>query len=118
MPKLRGLGSKPPTLPLEAAVVTVMAGSTTERLHTVAEGIVSRGKAAVETAFGMPQNAQNKRPATLEKALIASSQRHRSCLLRHLSTVRIQILPFKPGVAGPMTRVLARRQPQPDLTPT
>lgn len=100
---------------LEAAVITIMRGSTTTRLHDVAERIVSRGKAAVETAFGMRQNANNKRPATLEKALIASSQRHRSCLLRHLSTVRIQILPYEPGVAVPRNRVLDRRRPLPDL---
>ena len=100
---------------LEAAVITIMRGSTTTRLHHVAEKIVSRGKAAVETAFGMRQNANNKRPATLEKALVASSQRHRSCLLRHLSTVRIQILPYEPGVAAPRNRVLVRRHPLPDL---
>ncbi len=100
---------------LEAAVITIMRGSTTPRLHHVAEKIVSRGKAAVETAFGMRQNAHNKRPATLEKALIAASQRHRSCLLRHLSTVRIQVPPFKPGVAAPRNGVLVRRQPLPDL---
>ena len=99
---------------LEAAVVTVMASSTTEQLHTVAEQIVSRGKAAVETAFGMRQKAHNKRPAALEKALIASSQRHRSCLLRHLSTVRIQIRPFTPGLAVPTNRVLVSRRPRPD----
>lgn len=100
---------------LEAAVITIMQGSTTPRLHHVAEKIISRGKAAVETAFGMRQNAHNKRPATLEKALIAASQRHRSCLLRHLSTVRIQVLPFEPGVAAPSNGVLARRRPLPDL---
>lgn len=100
---------------LEAAVVTVMHGCTTPRLHQVAERIVTRGKLAVETAFGMRQNAHNKRPATLEKALIASSQRHRSCLLRHLSTVRIQILPYMPGVAVSSSRVLSRRRPVPDL---
>lgn len=100
---------------LEAAVVTVMNGCTTPHLHQVAERIVARGKMAVETAFGMRQNANNKRPATLEKALVASSQRHRSCLLRHLSTVRIQILPYEPGVAAPRNRVLVRRYPLPDL---
>ncbi|GAA1139115.1 hypothetical protein [Microbacterium aurantiacum] len=100
---------------LEAAVITIMQGSTTTRLHTVAEKIVSRGRAAVETAFGMRQNAHNKRPATLEKALIASSQRHRTCLLRHLSTVRIQILPYQPGLAVPGSRVLDRRRPLPDM---
>lgn len=100
---------------LEAAVVTVMNGCTTPRLHQVAERIVARGKLAVETAFGMRQNAHNTRPANLEKALIASSQRHRSCLLRHLSTVRIQILPYTPGVAVPSSRVLSRRRSVPDL---
>lgn len=100
---------------LEAAVVTVMHGRTTPRLHQIAERIVARGKTAVETAFGMRQNANNKRPATLEKALVASSQRHRTCLLRHLSTVRIQILPYEPGVAVPRSRVLERRRPLPDL---
>lgn len=100
---------------LEAAVVTVMNGCTTPRLHQIAEQIVARGKMAVETAFGMRQNANNKRPATLEKSLVASSQRHRSCLLRHLSTVRIQILPYEPGVAAPRNRVLVRRRPLPDL---
>lgn len=100
---------------LEAAVVTIMRGSTTQRLHELAERIVSRGKAAVEAAFGMRQNAHNKRPATLEKSLIASSQRHRSCLLRHLSTVRIQVLPLQPGVAVPRNRVLVARRPLPDL---
>ena len=100
---------------LEAAVVTVMHGRTTPRLHQVAERIVARGKIAVEAAFGMRQNANNKRPATLEKALVASSQRHRSCLLRHLSTVRIQILPYEPGIAVPRSRVLDRRRPLPDL---
>ncbi len=103
---------------LEAAVVTVMNGCTNPRLHQVAERIVARGKTAVETAFGMRQNANNKRPATLEKALVASSQRHRSCLLRHLSTVRIQILPYEPGVAAPRNRVLVRRHPLPDLVLT
>lgn len=100
---------------LEAAVITVMRGSTTARLHDVAEKIVTRGKAAVETAFGMRQNAHNKRPATLEKALVASSQRHRSWLLRHLSTVRIQILPYQPGLAVPRSRVLDRHRPLPDV---
>lgn len=100
---------------LEAAVVTVMRGGTTPHLHQVAERIVARGKKAVETAFGMRQNANNQRPATLEKALVASSQRHRSCLLRHLSTVRIQILPYEPGVAAPRNRILVRRRPVPDL---
>ncbi|MGM7669136.1 hypothetical protein [Microbacterium sp. A93] len=99
---------------LEAAVVTIMHGSTTQRLHEVAQQIVARGKAAVETAYGMRQRATNKRPAALEKALIASSDRHRACLLRHLSTVRIQVLPYEPGVAAPRTRVLDRRRPQPD----
>lgn len=100
---------------LEAAVVTVMHGCTTPHLHQVAERIVARGKMAVETAFSMRQNANNKRPATLEKALVASSQRHRSCLLRHLSTVRIQILPYEAGVAVPRSRVLDRRRSLPDL---
>ncbi|MBG0716886.1 hypothetical protein G3N18_02130 [Microbacterium sp. 2C] len=100
---------------LEAAVVTVMNGCATPRLHQVAERIVARGKMAVETAFGMRQNASNNRPATLEKSLVASSQRHRSCLLRHLSTVRIQILPYEPGVAAPRNRVLVRRHPLPDV---
>ncbi len=100
---------------LEAAVVTIMQGSTTPRLHQVAEQIVSRGKSAVETAFGMRQKFHNKRPATLEKALVASSQRHRSCLLRHLSTVRIQIIPFEPGVAAPKNEVMIRRRPLSDL---
>ena len=100
---------------LEAAVVTVMSGCTTSRLHQIAEQIVARGKMAVETAFGMRQNASNNRPATLEKSLVASSQRHRSCLLRHLSTVRIQILPYEPGFAVPSNRVLGRRKPLPDL---
>ena len=100
---------------LEAAVVTVMRGCTTLHLHQVAEQIVARGKMAVETAFGMRQNASNKRPATLEKSLVASSQRYRSCLLRHLSTVRIQILPYEPGVAAPRNRVLTRRRLLPDL---
>lgn len=50
----------------------------------------------------------------LEKALIASSQ-HRTCLLRHLSTVRIQILPYQPGLAVPRSRVLDRHRPLPDL---
>lgn len=100
---------------LEAAVVTVMRGCTTPRLHQVAERIVARGKIAVETAFGMRQNANNKRPATLEKALVASSQRHRSCLLRHLSTVRIQILPYEPGVAVARNDVMVRRRLLPDL---
>ncbi len=90
-------------------------GCTTPWLHQVAERIVARGKLAVETAFGMRQNAHNNRPANLEKALIASSQRHRSCLLRHLSTVRIQILPYTPGVAVPSSRVLSRRRSGPDL---
>lgn len=99
---------------LEAAVVTIMHGSTTQRLHEVAEQIVARGKAAVETAYGMRQRATNHRPAALEKALIASSDRHRACLLRHLSTVRIQILRSEPGVAAPTNRVLDRRRPQPD----
>lgn len=100
---------------LEAAVVTIMRGSTTPSLHDVSEKIVSRGRSAVETAYGMRQNANNKRPATLEKALVAASQRHRSCLLRHLSTVRIQVLPYQPGVAAPRNRVLVRRRPLPDL---
>lgn len=100
---------------LEAAVITIVQGSTTPRLHYVAEKIVSRGKAAVETAFGMRQNAHSRRPATLEKALIAASQRHRSCLLRHLSTVRIQNLPYRPGHAVPRSRVLDRHRPVPDL---
>lgn len=100
---------------LEAAVVTVMNGCTTPRLHQIAERIVARGKMAVETAFGMRQNASNNRPATLEKSLVASSQRHRSCLLRHLSTVRIQIPPYEPGVAAPRNRVLVRRHPLPDV---
>lgn len=100
---------------LEAAVVTVMNGCTNPRLHQVAERIVARGKTAVETAFGMRQSASNKRPATLEKSLVASSQRHRSCLLRHLSTVRIRILPYEPGVAAPRNCVLVRRHPLPDL---
>lgn len=99
---------------LEAAVVTIMRGSTTEQLHEVAERIVSQGKAAVETANGMRQRHTNKRPAMLEKALVASSQRHRSCLLRHLSTVRIQVPLYEPGVAAPANRVLERRRPQPD----
>jgi hypothetical protein len=103
---------------LEAAVVTIMHGSTTPRLHDVAERIVSHGKAAVKTAFGMRQKPNNKRPATLEKALIASSQRHRSCVLRHLSTVRIQTATFEPGVAAPKNQVLARRRPLPDLVGT
>lgn len=63
---------------LEAAVVTIMQGATTPRLHDVAERIVTRGKAAVETAFSMRLNAGCKRPAALEKALVASSQRHRA----------------------------------------
>lgn len=100
---------------LEAAVATIMHSATTQRLHEVAEQIVSRGKAAVVMAYGMRQKATNKRPAALEKSLIASSQRHRSCLLRHLSTVRIQILPFEPGIAVPRNRVLDRRRPLPDL---
>lgn len=100
---------------LEAAVVTIMRGSTTTRLHHVAEQIVSRGKAAVETAFGMRQNPHNQRPAMLEKALVASSQRHRACLLRHLSTVRIQIIPYAPGVAVPRSRALDRQRPLLDL---
>lgn len=100
---------------LEAAVVTVMHGCTTPRLHQDAERIVARGKMAVETAFSMRQNAHNKRPAPLEKALVASSQRHRSCLLRHLSTVRMQILPYQPGVAVPRNHVLMCRRPLPDL---
>lgn len=100
---------------LEAAVITVMHGCTNPRLHQVAEQIVARGKVAVETAFGLRQNANNNRPATLEKSLVASSQRHRSCLLRHLSTVRIQILPYEPGVAAPRNRVLTRRRLLPDL---
>lgn len=102
---------------LEAAVIAIMRGSTNTRLREVAEMIVSRGKAAVETACGMRQNAHSKRPATLEKALVASSQRHRSCLLRHLSTVRIQVLPYEPGVAVPRSRLLDRRRPLPDLLP-
>lgn len=53
---------------LEAAVITIMQGSTATRLHAVAEKIASRGRAAVESAFGMRRNAHNKRPATLEKA--------------------------------------------------
>lgn len=100
---------------LEAVVVTVMHGCMTPRLHQYAERIVARGKMAVETAFSMRQNAHNKRPAPLEKALVASSQRHRSCLLRHLSTVRMQILPYQPGVAVPRNRVLMCRRPLPDL---
>lgn len=100
---------------LEAAVVAVMHGCTTPHLLQVAERIVARGKMAVETAFGMRQNANNKRPAILEKALVASSQRHRSCLLRHLSTVRIQILPYEPGVAVARNHVLVRSRPLPDL---
>ena len=90
-------------------------GSTSQHLHTVAEQIITRGKEAVQTAFGMRQNLHNKRPATLEKSLVASSQRHRSCLLRHLSTVRIQILPFEPGVAAPKNGILVRRRPLPDV---
>lgn len=99
---------------LEAAVITIMQGSITTGLHDVAERIVSRGKAAVETAFGMRQNAHNKRPASLEKALIASSQRHRACLLRHLSTVRMQMIPYEPGVAAPRTAILVRGPLRPD----
>jgi hypothetical protein len=99
---------------LEAAVVSIMHSSTTPDLHAVAERIVSRGRNAVEIAYGMRQNANNMRPAALEKALVASSQRHRTCLLRHLSTVRIQVLPFTPGVAVPNNRVLDRRRPLPD----
>ena len=60
---------------------------------------------AVETAFGMRQNANNKRLATLEKSLIASSRRDRSCLFRHLSTVGAQILPYESGVAAPRIHV-------------
>lgn len=100
---------------LEAAVVTIVHGSTNQRLHTVAEQIITRGKEAVETAFGMRQSPHNKRPATLEKSLVASSQRHRSCLLRHLSTVRIQILPYDPGVAVPKNGTMVRRRPLPDV---
>ncbi|WP_292834989.1 hypothetical protein [Microbacterium sp.] len=100
---------------LEAAVITIMSGSTTMRLHDVADNIVARGKAAVETAFGMRQSAHNKRPAALEKALIAASQRHRTCLLRHLSTVRIQNLPYQPGLAVPRSRLLNGQLPIPDL---
>lgn len=99
----------------EAEGITIMSGSTNTRLGEVAESIVARGKAAVETAFGMRQSAHNKRPAALEKALIAASQRHRTCLLRHLSTVRIQILPYQPGLAVPRSRLL-NGQPPPDLT--
>lgn len=99
---------------LEAAVITIMHGSTTDQLHQVAERIVSQGKVAVETANGMRQGKTNNRPATLEKALVASSQRHRSCLLRHLSTVRIQVQPYEPGVAAPANRVLDRNRPMSD----
>ncbi|MFV0373755.1 hypothetical protein, partial [Microbacterium sp.] len=99
---------------LEAAVVTIMQGATTPRLHNLAERIVARGKAAVETAFSMRVNAGCKRQAALEKALVASSQRHRTCLLRHLSTVRIQIIPYIPGVAVPRNRTLTAPRPIPD----
>jgi len=99
---------------LEAAVVTIMQGATTSRLHDLAERIVARGKAAVETAFSMRRNAGCKRPAALEKALVASSQRHRSCLLRHLSTVRIQIIPYTPGIAVPRNRTVVARGRLPD----
>ncbi|WP_193599398.1 hypothetical protein [Microbacterium sp. YJN-G] len=94
---------------LEAAVVTIMQGTTTTHLHDIAERIVARGKAAVETAFSMRLNAGCKRPAALEKALVASSQRHRICLLRHLSTVRIQIIPYTPGIAVPRNRTVVAR---------
>lgn len=99
---------------LEAAVITIMHSSTTDELHQVAERIVTQGKTAVETANGMRRSHTSMRPATLEKALVASSQRHRSCLLRHLSTVRIQVQPYEPGVAAPANRVLDRRRPMPD----
>jgi hypothetical protein len=95
----------------EAEGITIMSGSTNTRLGEHRRP----GKAAVETAFGMRQSAHNKRPAALEKALIAASQRHRTCLLRHLSTVRIQILPYQPGLAVPRSRLL-NGQPPPDLT--
>lgn len=94
-------------------MITIMNSSTTDQLHRVAERIVAEGKAAVETANGMRQNKKNQRPARLEKALVASSQRHRSCLLRHLSTVRIQVQPYVPGVAAPANRILDRRRPTP-----
>lgn len=91
-----------------------MNSSTTDQLHRVAGRIVAQGKMAVETANGIQQSKKNKRPARLEKALVASSQRHRSCLLRHLSTVRIQVQPYVPGVAAPANRVLEQRRPMPD----
>lgn len=101
---------------LEAAVITIMHSATTERLHEVSEQIVRRGREAVEVANGMRQNANNTRPASLEKALVAAAQRHRTCLLRHLSTVRMPKLPFEPGVAAPpRNRVLEKRRPLPDL---
>lgn len=79
-------------------------------------GVFAAGREmAVETAFGMRQNANNKRLATLEKSLIASSRRDRSCLFRHLSTVGAQILPYESGVAAPRNRVLTRRRLLPDL---
>lgn len=100
---------------LEAAVITIMNSSTSERLHEVSEQIVRRGREAVAVANGMRQNANNRRPAALEKALVAAAQRHRTCLLRHLSTVRMQKVPFEPGVATPRNRVLEKRRPLPDL---
>lgn len=38
-------------------------------------------------------------------------------MLRHLSTVRIQIIPYTPGIATPRNRTLAARRALPDDLP-
>ena len=99
---------------LEAAVIGIVEGHANRSLHELAERVVITGKDAVGTAMTMRASHRTKRQCGLEKALIAASQRHRNCLLRHLSTVRIRITPYHPAAAAPAARTLARRRPLPD----
>lgn len=99
---------------LEAAVVTVMSGCTTPRLHQIAEQIVARGR-----WLWRPRSACARTRATTapRPSRSHSSHRPRGTEAAYSDTSAPSGLKssYEPGFAVPSNRVLGRRKPLPDL---